>query len=287
MNDKSRWAMAPSGLYLIEETYQAEMARYRRPIGLDLFAGCGGMSLGFIQAGYEVIGAVEMDIYAVITYMTNLCRYGQCKMHFVTEKDKARMERALSKAYTDSGLEVDDSGIVTGGSKSIKSLPVAGSGWISKEPSGTPGVSNVIIGDVRELTGDRLLSMLDRRPGEIDVVFGGPPCQGFSRAGSRNVMDPRNSLVFDFLRLVLDVRPKAMAMENVPGIEDMTTPEGIPILDAAARILEDGSMAGYEAFKRMLSTGQIAGRLRAKSVVKGSDSHKAAKQSAQQEDLFA
>jgi DNA (cytosine-5)-methyltransferase 1 len=129
-------------------------------------------------------------------------------------------------------------------------------------------VSHVIIGDVRNLAGERLLSMLDCRRGEIDVVFGGPPCQGFSRGGKRNFMDPRDSLVFEFLRLVLDVRPKAMAMENVPGIVDMTTAEGIPILDAAARILEDSSMAGYEAFKRMLSAGQIAGRLRTKSAQK-------------------
>jgi hypothetical protein len=111
---------------LPEEAAQAEMARYRRPVGLDLFAGCGGMSLGFIQAGYEVIGAVEMDVYAVITYTTNLCRYGQCRVHFVTDKDETRMERALRKADQDCGLDVDDKRIVTGGSRSIKALPVAG-----------------------------------------------------------------------------------------------------------------------------------------------------------------
>ena len=44
---------------------------------VDLFAGCGGFSLGLIQAGIEVVAAVEWDFAAALTYMTNLCRYGR------------------------------------------------------------------------------------------------------------------------------------------------------------------------------------------------------------------
>lgn len=52
----------------------------------------------------------------------------------------------------------------------------------------------------------------------IDVVFGGPPCQGFSTAGRRNARDPRNRLWRDFLGVVKLVRPKIVVLENVPGL---------------------------------------------------------------------
>lgn len=49
-------------------------------------------------------------------------------------------------------------------------------------------------------------------------------------AGQRNVMDPRNSLVFEFRRLVLEVSPKTFVMENVPGLLSMVTAEGVPVI---------------------------------------------------------
>ncbi len=124
----------------------------RRPIAVDLFAGAGGMTLGFEQAGFDVLAAVELDpIHASVheynfPFWTTICRS-------VTE--------------------------ITGR-------------------------------EIRELStiGDR----------DIDVVFGGPPCQGFSLMGKRNFDDDRNSLVSHFLRLVLDLNPKFFVMENVRGI---------------------------------------------------------------------
>jgi DNA (cytosine-5)-methyltransferase 1 len=53
---------------------------------------------------------------------------------------------------------------------------------------------------------------------EIDLVVGGPPCQGFSEIGKRNVEDRRNELIFEFFRLVTELQPKYFVMENVPGI---------------------------------------------------------------------
>jgi DNA (cytosine-5)-methyltransferase 1 len=53
---------------------------------------------------------------------------------------------------------------------------------------------------------------------EIDVVFGGPPCQGFSLIGKRDSEDKRNILIEDFLRLVVELQPKYFVMENVRGI---------------------------------------------------------------------
>ncbi len=59
--------------------------------------------------------------------------------------------------------------------------------------------------------------------GDLDLLAGCPPCQGFSAIrrlnGSRRVQDSRNDLIFDFLRLVLGLRPKAVMIENVPGLK--------------------------------------------------------------------
>jgi DNA (cytosine-5)-methyltransferase 1 len=57
------------------------------------------------------------------------------------------------------------------------------------------------------------------RPGEVDLVTGGPPCQPFSTAGKRgSVMDPRGSLFMDFIRVVREVQPRFFVMENVRGL---------------------------------------------------------------------
>ena len=65
-------------------------------------------------------------------------------------------------------------------------------------------------------------------------------------------MDPRNSLVSEFARLVCEIKPKSLVMENVPGIVNMVTPEGIPVLDALSLILEEGGMGSYEGLKKSL-----------------------------------
>jgi DNA (cytosine-5)-methyltransferase 1 len=78
--------------------------------------------------------------------------------------------------------------------------------------------STVICRDVRHLTGDEIRSQAGIGRRAIDVVFGGPPCQGFSLIGHRVLDDPRNSLVFHFLRLVRELKPKTLVMENVPGM---------------------------------------------------------------------
>lgn len=56
---------------------------------------------------------------------------------------------------------------------------------------------------------------------KIDVVYGGPPCQGFSQIGPRNLNDPRNLLYEEFVRIVRLLRPRAFVMENVPNMVAM------------------------------------------------------------------
>lgn len=82
-------------------------------------------------------------------------------------------------------------------------------------------------GDIRELRGDMIretISNLEIFSGievpEIDAVFGGPPCQGFSRAGRRDPNDPRNMLFREYLRVIDEVRPKYVVLENVTGFID-------------------------------------------------------------------
>ena len=123
-----------------------------RPICIDLFAGAGGLALGFEQAGFDVAAAVEYDpIHAAIH-----------KLNF----------------------------------------PEA----------------EVICQDVREITGEEIRRRAGLGTRSIDVVVGGPPCQGFSLIGYRVLEDPRNELVFHFLRLVTELRPKAFVFENVAGM---------------------------------------------------------------------
>ena len=75
--------------------------------------------------------------------------------------------------------------------------------------------------------------------GQIDVVFGGPPCQGFSNIGKRLIDDKRNALVFHFMRIVSELRPRYAVMENVPG---MTRGGHAGILH---RLIEEFGERGY------------------------------------------
>jgi DNA (cytosine-5)-methyltransferase 1 len=102
---------------------------------------------------------------------------------------------------------------------------------------------------------------------DIGCVFGGPPCQGFSRAGRRRRDDDRNELVFEFMRVVCEIHPQAFCMENVPGIVDMVTHDGIPVIDAIARIAEDGGMGTFDAIRRSLAeTAGVGAALRTTKV---------------------
>ncbi|AVH65569.1 cytosine-specific DNA methyltransferase [Nostoc sp. 'Peltigera membranacea cyanobiont' N6] len=126
--------------------------RKKRAIAVDLFAGAGGMTLGFEQAGFDVLASVEIDPIHCATHEFN---FPYCSV--------------LCKSVVDTTGE------------EIRS---------------------------RSKIGDR----------EIDVVICGSPCQGFSLIGKRVIDDPRNSLVFHFHRLVLELKPKFFVMENVRGI---------------------------------------------------------------------
>ena len=81
--------------------------------------------------------------------------------------------------------------------------------------------ANFINKDIREISSEEILSTCSLNVGEIDVIIGGPPCQGFSHAGKRMVEDPRNVLFKEFVRIVNEIKPKYFVMENVVGLVTM------------------------------------------------------------------
>jgi DNA (cytosine-5)-methyltransferase 1 len=133
-----------------------------RPTAVDLFCGAGGLSLGFEQAGFDVIAAIDYDPVHALVHKFN---FPDCE---------------------------------------------------------------VLCRDIHNLKGEEIIDAAQRgsrrtRPGQtwrgsVDVVIGGPSCQGFSSGGVRATNDPRNMLFGEFVRLVKEIRPKAFCLENVPGL---------------------------------------------------------------------
>jgi DNA (cytosine-5)-methyltransferase 1 len=82
--------------------------------------------------------------------------------------------------------------------------------------------TRVLVGDIRELDIDVLRDAARRNHTDrVDIVVGGPPCQGFSSAGKKQLSDPRNSLFQNYVRVIEHLRPRMFLMENVPGFQRM------------------------------------------------------------------
>jgi DNA (cytosine-5)-methyltransferase 1 len=142
---------------------------------VDLFAGCGGLSLGLKQAGFKVELAVEKSPMAAETYYHNFIRPVDDP-----EEWNAFHEDLSVEEQADAGLVVRELEAVLG--------------------------SEGIISRLREA--------------DIDLVAGGPPCQGFSLAGRRDPHDKRNQLPWQFLSFVALTNPKAVIIENVSGFRN-------------------------------------------------------------------
>lgn len=84
------------------------------------------------------------------------------------------------------------------------------------------------LSDIRDLTGERIQTAISdleifkgKEVPEIDLMIGGPSCQGFSRAGRRDKSDPRNMLFGEYVRVISEVKPRYIVLENVEGFTDM------------------------------------------------------------------
>ena len=127
---------------------------------IDLFAGCGGLSLGLYNAGWHGLFAVEKNSDAFLTLKSNLI---EKKAHY--------------------------------------SWPE----WLKKSNLDIYEVINEHSEDLKELQG------------QVELVVGGPPCQGFSMAGSRKANDARNQLFMAYLAFIQLVKPNTLVFENVHG----------------------------------------------------------------------
>jgi DNA (cytosine-5)-methyltransferase 1 len=135
-----------------------------KPTFIDLFSGCGGLSLGLSQAGWQGMFAIERATDAFETFRANLL---QGPRHYQFEWPTWLEQKAHS------------------------------------------------IDDVLEQHRDEL----GRLHGKVDLIAGGPPCQGFSFAGRRNASDPRNKMFERYVSFVDIIRPKFLVLENVPGMK--------------------------------------------------------------------
>jgi DNA (cytosine-5)-methyltransferase 1 len=273
------WTTTKSGIIIPE--YIAR--KPQRLTAFDFFCGCGGFSLGFMQAvcgsdsldpgcinidsRFEIVGANEWEPCAALTYIQNLGHY-PCRIHFIEgEKDALRLEKEIRHSWGIKGnAPLDAETLNKAFGQGIAESKCAGSGWIKHQP-GALGVKNFWFGDVRKLKGKYILDTLGMKQGDIDVVMGGPPCQGFSRAGKRIVGDARNNLVYEYARMIVELQPKFYIMEEVPNVLNFYDTDGVPVLDKFCMILEEGDYGKWELIKKSLltqscSAGVIKDRLK-------------------------
>jgi len=102
-------------------------------------------------------------------------------------------------------------------------------------------------GDIAKLSVEECLRLAGIGPGELDVLDGSPPCQGFSTAGKRRMDDGRNTLFREYVRLLRGLRPKVLIMENVSGMV-----KGKMKL-IFAEILKELKESGYHVSARLMN----------------------------------
>jgi DNA (cytosine-5)-methyltransferase 1 len=86
------------------------------------------------------------------------------------------------------------------------------------KPTGQLPETPVLDRDIATVTAQELLDLTGLQVGDLDILDGSPPCQGFSTAGKRVLTDPRNSLFKEYVRLIEGLQPKVFVMENVSGM---------------------------------------------------------------------
>ncbi|MDD4113916.1 MAG: DNA cytosine methyltransferase [Herbinix sp.] len=110
--------------------------------------------------------------------------------------------------------------------------------------------TKTINNDIDVLGGQDLLNIAEITANEVDVIIGGPPCQGFSLSGKRMLDDPRNKLYKSFVEMVEFIKPKLFVMENVPGL--------IRLFNGRVKdeVIEDFTRIGYNVSMEQLSADE-------------------------------
>ena len=191
---------------------------------IDLFAGCGGLSEGFIQAGYAPIAHVEMNEAACFTLKTRMA------YHWLKKNGK------LSDycAYLRGEISRDE--------------------FYKKIPSQI--LDSVINEEVGEKTLESLFEKIDTAKGDgaVDLIVGGPPCQAYSLVGrARKSMEgnPRNYLFRYYIKFLKHYKPKCFVFENVVGLLSAADKDGNKYLDMMIEGFKD---AGYTTSYETINT---------------------------------
>lgn len=189
---------------------------------IDLFAGAGGLSEGFIRAGFEPIAHVEMNKDACDTLKTRTA------FHYLKENDRV-------EEYYDY----------------LKGKITRQEFW-AKVPESL--INSVINSEISAETLPFIFEKIDKELGKkkVDLVIGGPPCQAYSVAGrARDPKgmsdDPRNHLYKYYVEFLKRYKPKMFVFENVPGILSANNGGYLELIFKAVR------EAGYELDKRVLN----------------------------------
>ncbi len=101
--------------------------------------------------------------------------------------------------------------------------------------------------DITKINGEDILKAANMSINEVDVIIGGPPCQGFSVSGKRMIDDERNKLYKSYVQIVSELKPKVFVMENVPGLIRLFKGQ------VGAQVIEDFTNIGYQVQKKILS----------------------------------
>lgn len=176
---------------------------------IELFAGCGGMSLGMESAGFDLFFANELSPMAGETFAYNILDENlECKSEISEKADKALW---IKSNFNKTDLK-----------NRLRENPfMTSDGKYSDLNSDTDLKGKLLIGNI-----DHLLEFLDKNPkivtklkdNNIDLISGGPPCQSFSLAGKREKNNEKNQLPLSFSRLAGLINPKTILLENVKGI---------------------------------------------------------------------
>jgi DNA (cytosine-5)-methyltransferase 1 len=165
----------------------------RKPTYIDLFAGAGGLSEGFVQSGYEPLAHVEQDAYACASLRTRLAYY-----HLV--------ETGQQSVYVD-----------------YLRNRLSSTEFLSRIPRKI--LDSVVNKQITRSTLSEVFQAIDKvrehRP--VDIIIGGPPCQAYSMPGivanSKNMRwDSRKFLYKFYAEFLRRYKPKAFVFENVPGL---------------------------------------------------------------------
>jgi len=111
-----------------------------------------------------------------------------------------------------------------------------------------------ITADLTKTSPEELFNELGLSKDDIDIIVGGPPCQGFSTVGNRNVVDPKNQLFLRFVDIVEYAKPPAFVMENVKGILSMKSVRGNKVSD---EVVSGFSKLGYSVSFKLLNAANF------------------------------